>query len=217
MGMKAILFAAMAISVFSYAGNVDAEDELETVTPKWTVETDSDAFSDEVSRQAMAPTLHGGVYRYANLSVKCDDGVSSWVNLGYFNNIGSDYGVKVRFDNDAPLLVGINKWRGTSGFSFDSDSFGFLSDLSFEGFIGLLRTKSRLRILLHYYNEGQVVLDFSLAGADAAIGQIMQACPNPRSAEPQAREALARKVQARIAFCEANKNRNLPSCSRLGY
>ena len=140
---------------------------------QWKVIDTSDEFTDEVGCQASSPTLRTGVYRYAILSV--DNVGDAWVNLGYFNNSGSEHTVQVRFDQEPAQTIWINEWSGTKGFSF-SELTHTNRYLSKGSFIEQLRSKSQVRILLRYYNEGQVVLAFSLAGADAAIGQVLNGC-----------------------------------------
>ena len=130
--------------------------------------------------------MTGDPYKYAGLRVGCNESdaakgrLSSWVNLGYFNNMGSDGVVMVKFDNDEPKAIFIDEWSGTNGFNFKHPSFLSKSEMAglfgMDQFILQLMHKDRLRIQTHYYNHGQVVLDFSLKGAAEAIGKALDDC-----------------------------------------
>ena len=147
----------------------------------WTYEQTVDDFTDETESKALSPSLSGSPYRYAGLRVGCNEAkgakekMTSWVNLAYFNNTGSEYSMKVRFDDDAPRRVGIYEWSGSKGFSF-SNRCAYRDCLTLPQFILELIHKNRLRIQTSYYNRGTVVLDFSLAGAADAISKVVDDC-----------------------------------------
>lgn len=110
----------------------------------WTYRQTVDDFTDETESMALSPTISGRPFRTAVLRVGCNQSIGvkgqvrAWVNLGYFNNIGSKYRLNVKFDDDAPKTVGIHEWSGTRGFSFQGVSLAW--------FIRELAHKSRLRI-----------------------------------------------------------------------
>lgn len=144
-----------------------------------------DEFTDETSSIASAPILVGQPFEWAGLNVKCDSPstgkVWSFVTLGYFNNTGGR-SVKARFDNDAPADVGI--WElESSGFGIENMGAALGVDISHlpsvlgeEEFVQSLIHGDRLRISTRYYQEGRVVLDFSLKGSESAIGKVIDDC-----------------------------------------
>ena len=191
---------------------------------EWTYKQTVDDFTDETESKALSPELSGRPYIYAGLRVGCDKSqadkgsVSSWVNLGYFNNWGFSDRMDIRFDNDEPKRVGIDEWSGTKGFSFSPRcSSGYCMTL--PQFIQELIRKDRLRISTEYYNSGTVVLDFSLTGAADAINKVVDDCDawdwleEKRWATPsvagEAKPIAELKAAARKRFCE-NGEINLP-------
>ena len=187
---------------------------------EWTYERTVDDFMDETESKALSPILLGNPYRYAVLKVGCEKtqadkySVFSWVNLGYFNNTGSEYSMKIRFDDDEPKRVGIDEWSGTKGFSFSTRRRYCGACLTLPQFISELIRKNRLRIQTHYYNQGRVVLDFSLAGAADAINKVVDDCDGwewrtTPSVAGEAKPIAELKAVARKRFC-ANGEINLP-------
>ena len=135
---------------------------------KWTVETDTDAFTGKRRTIAMSPTTRAG-----RVAVRCIGERHLTVMIVFPNSIKGSY--------RAPIFAEIGG-RGTKEIWAYHDSSGtnlFLSDgtgsptrrLAFR-----LMDASSFAVRFAYLHMEGVAIGYPLAGAKEAIGKILQAC-----------------------------------------